>query len=107
MLFDTEKTETCAGNFPRKDLKPALEAAQKSIGKEHVSNSNFDADYWLCQNCNRCQVPNGDNKRAQAGLDCVGEYCVALGFITGAIPQQVVEHFGIGQPKCKQFVGRK
>lgn len=107
LLFDIEKTEKpvlCAGNFPKAQLKPMLAQTQKGIGKEHVFTSGTEGLDWICRNCDRCAIPNGDNRRVERGLDCIGEYAVACGFITGTIPAQIVEHFGIDKSKCKQFV---
>jgi hypothetical protein len=106
LLFEIEKTEkpaSCAANFPKAQLKSMLSQIKKGVGKEHVFCSGTDGLDWICVNCDRCAIPNGNNRRVVRGLDCVGEYAVACGFITGTIPAQIVEHFGIGLQKCKQF----
>jgi hypothetical protein len=105
-LFEVEpieKQSACAGGFPQKQLENTLISIHKGIGTERVFSNSTDADRWMYHNCNRCAVPNGNNERVKRGLDCIGEYAVAAGFITGSIPESVVTHFGIDKLRCKQF----
>lgn len=83
-------------------------AVEADTGVRPFSNGT-EADYWFSRNCERCRRAmscydpdkyeqeigrDGGVKMTEQGLNCFGEYAIAVGYMTGNIPEEILEWMG-------------